>query len=458
MRFHKEIIICIVLFILALAIRVDYQSESVVNGPLRADASEYFSAAYNLRFHGVFSQHFPRLKASKIERPTGSPPNSRTTRSPVYPLFQATFMSEGKSVSDFIRQVLMTQAIMGALVAVFVFLIAGMLVPCKWAALAGVLTAISPHLVALDGYMLSESLFIFTITLATLLLAQAWKTDHLLLTLIGGLLLALSFQIRALSVLAPIFVAATFLFAAQQKRLRKKSSAIKHVLILISSLLLVVAAHMVFVDRYVMNSDNIQMEQQKRVSFTKSLDKYFNNIKPPNFYVENKSHVYAHHRDEKWKAATQLSFSSIPMKYITWNLWDKFFTIYSWDNAYNEDVYIYPMKRKGFQEGQFLFPLHNLMKKLHIPILLLSVLGVVLLSIRWAKGTLPVPQRVMIIPAIMFVYFTSMLYFLSWLPRYTIPVRPFIYILATVAIVWLIPILKSANWVGATNPNMDDRE
>ena len=224
------------------------------------------------------------------------------------------------------------------------------------------------------------------------------------------------------------------------------------------SLLSVVAAHGVFVDRYVMNSDNIQIEQEKRGSFTFSLDKITNNIRPPNFYVENKSHVYAHHLDEDWKYATQLNFSSIPMKYITWNFWDKFFTIYSWDNAYNEDVYIYPMKRKGFQEGKILFTLHKIMQILHIPILLFSVLGVALLSIRWVKGTLPVHQRVMILPASMFVYFTSILYFLSWLPRYTIPVRPFIYILATVAIAWLIPILKSANWLGAMDPNMVDRE
>lgn len=448
LKFHKEIILCIVLFAVALGVRVHYQNESVVSGPLRADASEYFSAAYNLRFFGVYSHQWPSLNASKIAEPEGPPPKSRTTRSPLYPLFQLVLMSEGDHLTDFVNRVLTVQASMGALVAVFVFLITRMLLSCRWAALAGALTAISPHLIALDGYMLSESLFTFTITLSVLLLALAWRTDKFLLTLIGGLLIALSFQIRALSILAPVFLALAFIFSGREQGFRKRSAAASHMAIIFISLFSVLVANWIFVDRYVMTSDDIQIEKLKRVDFTMPLHKYMVNMYPPKFYVNNTSHVLAHNRDNNWKYPTDLSFSEIPLKYITWNLWDKFFIIYSWDNAYNEDVYIYPMKRKGFQEGNFLFTLHKLMQRLHIPILLLAVLGIFLFIIRWRKGTLPIHQRVMILPASLFLYFTSVLYVLFWLPRYTIPVRPFIYILATVAVVWLIQILKTANWGG----------
>ena len=79
-------------------------------------------------------------------------------------------------------------------------------------------------------------------------------------------------------------------------------------------------------------------------------------------------------------------------------------------------------------------------------------------SIRWIKGTLQIRQRAMVLPALMFVYLLSVLYFLAWLPRYTIPVRPFSYILASVALAWLVPILKNANWVGATDPSGNDGE
>ena len=64
----------------------------------------------------------------------------------------------------------------------------------------------------------------------------------------------------------------------------------------------------------------------------------------------------------------------------------------------------------------------------------------------------------MVLPALMFIYLLSVLYFLSWLPRYTIPVRPFSYILAAAAVAWLMPILKSANWVGATDSGENDSE
>ena len=52
----------------------------------------------------------------------------------------------------------------------------------------------------------------------------------------------------------------------------------------------------------------------------------------------------------------------------------------------------------------------------------------------------------MVLRALMFVYFPSVLYFLLWLPRYTIPFRPLH--LAAAAVAWSIPMLKNADWVG----------
>lgn len=141
-----------------------------------------------------------------------------------------------------------------------------------------------------------------------------------------------------------------------------------------------------------------------------------------------------------------------------WNIWDKFVLMYSWDNSYNGDVYIYPMIRKGFQEDNILKLLHNVMRFFHYPVFVLSVLGIVLFLIRWSKGTLPIRQRVMVLPAMMFVYLLSVLYFLSWLPRYTIPVRPISYILAAASVAWLIRILRSADWVGAKGDDGNDGE
>ncbi len=89
---------------------------------------------------------------------------------------------------------------------------------------------------------------------------------------------------------------------------------------------------------------------------------------------------------------------------------------------------------------------------------IVSVLGVVLLSIRWFKGTLSIRQRAMVFPALLFVYFLSVLFFLSWLPRYTIPVRPFSYILAVASVAWLVPIMRNADWAGIKGTGENDDE
>ena len=70
--------IALVLFMLALGLRLFYQSESVTNRPLRADALKYASTAYNLRTHGLFAVDRigtpnPRMSAKAASVPPGYP-------------------------------------------------------------------------------------------------------------------------------------------------------------------------------------------------------------------------------------------------------------------------------------------------------------------------------------------------------------------------------------------------
>ena len=39
-------------------------------------------------------------------------------------------------------------------------------------------------------------------------------------------------------------------------------------------------------------------------------------------------------------------FADATMSYLGWNLWGRLKVMWHWDNAYNGDVYIYPMKQK----------------------------------------------------------------------------------------------------------------
>jgi hypothetical protein len=187
----------------------------------------------------------------------------------------------------------------------------------------------------------------------------------------------------------------------------------------------------------VINTESIQKEPQKFVKFASPWTYIKNAFPPPQFVVKGESHVLADHGDREWRNRTTGSFQDHPGAYLKWNLGGRLLTMWSFHNAYNGDVYIYPMKRRGFQENRLLKSIHLVMRALHWPLFLLALAAPILLLVRWWRRTLPVDYRLLLIPALGFVYFLGVLSFLHWLPRYTIPVRPISYVLAAATLSWL---------------------
>ena len=60
---------------------------------------------------------------------------------------------------------------------------------------------------------------------------------------------------------------------------------------------------------------------------------------------------------------------------------------------------------------------------------LLSLAAVLVFLVRWRRGELPAEARALLVPVLGFVYFVALLS-IFWFPRYSIPARPFSFILA----------------------------
>jgi hypothetical protein len=88
------------------------------------------------------------------------------------------------------------------------------------------------------------------------------------------------------------------------------------------------------------------------------------------------------------------------------------------------------MNRKGFHENAFLKLIYNFMHACHWPLFLLSMAAPLVLFVQWRRKTLAAANLPILLPVLGFVYFIGVLWALSWIPRYTIPVRPLSYILA----------------------------
>lgn len=143
---------------LALVVRVAFVIVQIELEPfdIAFDADDtvvYRSIADNLREHGRYWYE---------DRPTAFV-------TPGYPLFLAVVYLAGRSV----LLVAVVQAFVGAITVGLVAATANQLAGRRAAWFAGLIAAVYPHLVFWTGYVLTETLFVFTLALAVCLLVRA---------------------------------------------------------------------------------------------------------------------------------------------------------------------------------------------------------------------------------------------------------------------------------------------
>jgi hypothetical protein len=166
----------LVVFALGLFLRLGAVAGSEVNSPLRSDAKEYFFYAVNLQESGSYSLSIPKAYSEQVPVPDAR-------RAPGYPLFMAMLMSDDwKSLTEAgaiasIRPVLYGQAVLSALCVLLVFALGRLIIGNAAGLAAAALTAVSPHLVNINIYPLSEPLFTFWLLAGLLVLARGMQPD-----------------------------------------------------------------------------------------------------------------------------------------------------------------------------------------------------------------------------------------------------------------------------------------
>lgn len=193
---------CLVLLGLGLLLalggylRLTAVSDTIVANPLRGDAREYFFYAVNLREDGVYSLETPRFFG-------GAAPMPDAKRAPGYAAFMAALLGgdwkqDGQYLATALGRIQVAQALLGIGAILLVFLIGRRTAGNGVGLTAAALTALSPHLVNISVYLLSEALFGFTFLLALFFLVRAATrpgqalADHAL----AGACIALSVLVR----------------------------------------------------------------------------------------------------------------------------------------------------------------------------------------------------------------------------------------------------------------------
>lgn len=420
-----DIVAMVLLFSIALCTNLTYQKEAIINVPIRADAYQYFRVAYNLYLYGVYSTESPPFAGKKPQ------PNCR--RPPGYPLFLYPFIATSETIDEFLNKATATQALIGCMTVIMTYIMARLCFASRWAFLAGLFTALSPHLVAMSHFLLTETLFTFTMMLASLLLAFSWQKQHQSLSLVAGVLFGYLTLIRPIALLLGPFMGSVYLFGLFRGRkwaIATRSVLLTQLTCLLIGYALIYTPYVVFRNR--ITSGRFSVSRDSAWSYfiggsIINLRHSQNNDYDPEFAAEDKRM-----RTDKSFAVKILKqhFLESPWAYLKWYLGGKLFFMWRWDNRYNGDVYQYPMEKKGFHTHRGLHAIHTLMRWLHWPLYFLTLSAPVFLLLRQLRGTLENKPVVLMVPLLVFVYFAGLLTILWPLPRYAIPARPFAYILS----------------------------
>jgi 4-amino-4-deoxy-L-arabinose transferase-like glycosyltransferase len=133
-------------------------------------------------------------------------------------------------------------------------------------------------------------------------------------------------------------------------------------------------------------------------------------------------------------------FRKAPLEHAIWFFIKKPVAFWSWNIVQGQgDVFIYSVDRSPYYDDPLFVWSHRLMKLLHFPLMGLGTIGCVLVWLPAATRKIgPEVMPVLRFISLLLIYFTALHVVGAPFPRYSIPLRPFIYGMAifSTAFLW----------------------
>lgn len=415
----------------ALALRWYYVSTAMVYEPIRGDAREYFAYAWNLLHHGIFSDARP---GSAVVIPNNY-------RDPGYPLLLAAWMKLLGTGAAWYAAVLLCQAVLGALTVTAATQLGQYWLPKRAAMAAGLLMAVWPHNIAIDGYLLTETLFGFLCASGLLLWGAACKQNNPYTAMAAGATLSLAALTNAM--LLPFAALLGLLLAWRRPTLRRLC------LILVASSLVLpacwairnghlppAAAGASSTDRALQN-----LVQGTRMDYHSAYRTSF--FGTPNARIQARTTLaaiqaeYELLRSSPRQGAREIlgRMGKHPWRYATWYLFEKPYALWNWSIQIGQgDIYPYPTANSPFRTHVAWLVLEMLCRTLNPLIMLLALASLFLVGSRRlplaTRYPCMAPDAPLISVNLLLAFATIVYSVLQSEPRYSIPFRSFEILLA----------------------------
>jgi len=398
-------------------LRYESVIETIVDRPLRADAGQYFMYAYNLRHKHTYS--------GEIGDPgdLGSSVAPDAFRSPGYPLFLMPFV-DGLPNKKMIERILISQAIISALTLIVAFLFFQGFLPVFWGAIASLLVALSPHLIVTNSYILTETLFCFLIVLFGWLISLFVIKPFFGLGIMIGSITGIACLVRPSLQYFPIIM--TF-FLVFHFGWRKGLHYLAFMFI---------GFAVVFAPWIARNIVTLKIATDKRQMIT-----FLRHGMYPNFTFDDvtESYGFPYRYDPRSKEIgkdvpsilKEISrrFHQETLKHTKWFLLGKPVAFWSWDIIQGfGDAFVYPVLKSPYFYNRYFQWTHFLMYVFHWSSVVLSLFGCLmawfpLSMIGLTKESICVAR----FASLLLTYYTLVHMVGVPLPRYSVPLRPFLY-------------------------------
>lgn len=425
-------------FIIGLHLRIQYVNHTIIYKPLRGDAGQYVTYGRNLVLHGVFSKDY-----------ASNNPVPDSLRSPGYPLLIALAMFLARP-PGFYRLIIDSQILISALMVFLTYALGVLFLPRWYAIIAAIFVAFSPHLISLTSNILSETLFSFMLLLSILTFVMALKRNKAFLFISSGLFFGYAYLTNETSLFIPfLFTIHVFLSKSFRKKMMSNRISLKLILFIVIFALFPICWN-------VRNSVNVPADaprSSQRAFQTISHGAY------PGFIYQNREYLYYPYREDPKQpefGSSLESFLSIfwerfkkrPLRYMSWYLFEKPYYFWSWDNlqsqwggektvkvgdiyVYQGDIYALPVVTSLYHTALAADLTRKIMKYLHPVILLIALSGVLLFIIErpWRNSRNYIQDPLLYLFTIIFFFTLIYTLFASW-PRYSVPLRPELYLFA----------------------------
>jgi len=426
-----KLILALVIILSGFYLRYISVSETYVKNILSRDSKEYFTYAYNISHYGVYSIDPKGMKgvSQNIE------PDAK--RSPGYPLLVSVLIDHN-SIPKAINYILLLQIIISTFTMLIAFLFYQKFLPYPLSIVALILTAISPHLIVANSYILTETLFSFMIMLFCFQMSIFIHRPSTVLIFGVGILGACANLVRPTLIFFLIALVFYLLYLYGRKKGLK------------FCIVFVIGISLFSTPWLIRNLKAIGNFSDKTLMIN-----FLHHGMYPDFKFKNKKESYgfpyrydprsAFIRSDLKTVLREIKIRSLekPFDQAKWYLIKKPIAFWSWRNVQGNDIFIYTVKTSPYFSRDIFKITYIFMKLLHWPIIIIGFWGVLIAWLPVNKFTISEQSlSVARFCSLLLLYYTA-LHMLGFpAPRYSIPIRPLIYGMAMYGIYFTTYVVK----------------